>query len=328
MLSVQNAQATTGLDHPEPLISNAREVTLSVENLEESVGFYTRYFGYEVVQRAELSDTAWRRLWRLPQGTKARVALLRLPGTEVGGFRILQFYPTSKVFIRMPYRTLDTALVGCDMPVRDVEGTFHAITGDGWGMVSEIFTFVPPQMTTPVTVGVVIGPSGERLPLLSSSELQNDPAYSEELKAAPFYIAFQITDDIERDTALYTGLGLSVVRDRTFEVPSLNRTVGVPEDAVWRSLQVSHPEETFGRVGLVQYLNHTGRNLSDRSDPPNLGMLMLSFRTRDMVETYRHLRESQVQVMCSPAPVANELYGGRQVMTVKQPSGVWLEFYA
>lgn len=311
-----------------PLVSNVREVTISVADFDESVGFYRDQFGYEMAVEAELSDVPWRKLWRLAPDTKARVAILRSVNSETGAFRIVQFSPTSNVLIRVPYRPLDTSFVGCDMPTRDVAERFRVITGRGWGAIGNLFTFVPPKMTKPVTVAVVIGPSGERLPLVSLSALQNDPAYAQVFPAqAPIYIAFQVTDNIERDTALFTSLGLPVVRDRTFQVAELNRAIGVAEDAEWRSLQVSHPEQTFGRVGLVQYLNKQGHNVSHRSDPPSLGVMMLSFRTADMAETLTRIKRSAATIMCPPTPVDNALYGKAEVLTIKQPNGGWLEFY-
>jgi hypothetical protein len=312
-----------------PLISNLREATISVADFEESVNFYHEQFGYDVALRVELKDDVWRKLWRLPPDTTAQVAILRSSRNETGAFRIVQFSPTSKILIRVPYRPLETSFVGCDMPTRDVAGRFNAITGQGWAKVSSILTFHSPKLTQPVTVAVIIGPTGERLPLVSLTALQNDPKYSQVFKAhAPIYIAFQTTEDIERDTKLYTSLGLTVVRDRTFQIPELNRALGVAEDAQWRSLQVSHPDETFGRVGLVQYLNKRVHNISDRSDPPNLGLVMLSFRTRNMAETLARLKPSAASIMCEPTRVENALYGSSEVMTVKQPNGGWLEFYS
>src|SRR5260370_30844555 len=146
------------------------------------------------------------------------------------------------------------------MGTRAVAGGFEAITGQGWATVSSVLTFNSTKLTQPVTVAVIIGPTGERLPLISLTALQNEK-YSQVFKAhAPIYIGFQTTEDIERDTSLYTALGLPVGRDRTFQIPELNRALGVAEHAQWRSLQVSHPDETFGRVGLVQYLNKRVRN--------------------------------------------------------------------
>jgi hypothetical protein len=193
-------------DQPQvPLISNFREATISVADFDESVNFYREQFGYDVALQAELKDDNWRNLWRLPRDTMARVAIMRSSGSETGAFRIVQFFPTSKIPIREPYRPLETSFVGFDMPTRDVPGSFRAITGKGWAAVSGLLTFVPPKMTQPITVGVVLGPTGERLPLLSLTELQNDPKYSQVFKEhAPIYIAFQTTEDIDRDTSLYT----------------------------------------------------------------------------------------------------------------------------
>ena len=312
-----------------PLISNLREATISVADFDESVNFYRDQFGYDVAFQTELKDDVWRRLWRLPPNTTAQVAILRSSGSETGAFRIVKFSPTSKILIRVPYRPLETSFVGCDMPTRDVVGRFTALTGQGWAAVSSVLTFASPKLTKPVTVAVIIGPTGERLPLVSLTALQNDPKYSQVFKEhAPIYIAFQTTEDIERDTSLYTSLGLPVVRDRNFQIPELNRAIGIAEDAQWRSLQVSHPDETFGRVGLVQYLNKSVRNISDRSDPPNLGLCMLSFRTRHMAETLARLKRTAARIMCGPTRVQNGLYGGSEVMTVKQPNGGWLEFYS
>ena len=93
---------------PPEFISNIRETTISTDSIEESVHYYREHFGFQVVRRAELKDETWRRLWRLPPGQSARAALMQVPGHDIGSIRLVQFFPLSKIYAHLPYRSLTT----------------------------------------------------------------------------------------------------------------------------------------------------------------------------------------------------------------------------
>jgi catechol 2,3-dioxygenase-like lactoylglutathione lyase family enzyme len=326
LLALERAEKKTG---EAPLIGNIREVTISTDRLNESVEFYRKYFGYHVVASGDLNDQAWREVWQLPRGTTARAAVMRVPGHEEGGFRLVQFRPASQVFIRVPFRPLDTGHAGCDMTVPDLRARLAAMVDEGYNLASSVFSFVPPNTRATVTETIALGPTCERLPLV----YYRQPGSTEPEPTSPTYVplvsAFQgIDNDIDQEAEFYKMLGLQVTRDRNFDSPEVNEAIGLPHDLRFRSVQLAHPHLAYGRVSLAQFFNYRGRNVSDRSDPTNLGILMISFRTSDMPELLRRLRSAGASIMGGPKRISNAIYGSAQTVTVKRPNGAWLEFYS
>lgn len=310
------------------LISNIREVTISTDRLEQSVDFYQRHFGYQIVASTELGEENWRRLWNLPARTTARLVLMRIPGHEEGAFRLVQFNPTSKVFIHVPFRPLDSGHAGCDMSVQDLHTRLTAVTDEGYNLASPLFSFVPPNTKATVTEAILLGPTGERLPMVYYTEPGSQAPEPSKPVYAPIVSGFQAVDhDILQEAAFYQALGLQVTRDRSFNLPVVNEAIGLPRDLRFRSLQLAHPDVPYGRVSLVQFTNYRGRNVSDRSDPPNLGILMVSFRTSDLDGLLGRLRQNGARIQGGPLKLKNSVYGNSTVVTVKRPNGAWIEFY-
>jgi catechol 2,3-dioxygenase-like lactoylglutathione lyase family enzyme len=312
----------------DPIITNVQEITISTDRLEQSVEFYQKHFGYRVVKMAELKEKSWQRLWGLPSGTTARAVLLQIPGYGEGSFRLVQFSPVSKVFIRVPFRALDTGHAGCDMTVSDLRSRVGALVDEGYNLASPFFSFVPPNTQATVTEVIVLGPTGERLPLVYYTPPGTQAAEPENPVYVPVVSAFQgVDNDIEQEASFYESLGLQKTRDRSFDLPAVNEAIGLPSDLRFRSIQLSNPGVTHGRVSLAQFYNYKGRNVSDRSAPPNLGILMVSFRTTDMENLVRTLKKAGAQVFAGPLELTNSLYGSCKCVTVRRPNGAWLEFY-
>jgi catechol 2,3-dioxygenase-like lactoylglutathione lyase family enzyme len=327
-LMVQGRPTTAGSSPAPPVISSVREVTISTDKLDESVEFYGKHFGYRIVTKAELNEQSWRDVWQLPRGTIARAVLMRVPGYEEGAFRLVEFRPTSKVFIRVPFRPLDTGHAGCDMTVPDLKARLTAMVDEGYSLASPLFSFVPPNTQATVTEAIALGPTGERLPMVYYKQLGSAGPEPPSPTYAPVVSTFQgIDSDIEQEAAFYRELGLQVTRDRSFDLPEVNEAIGLPHDLRFRSIQLAHPDAPYGRLSLAQFLNYRGRNVSDRSDPPNLGILMVSFRALDFEELIRRLKGLGAYIVAGPEQVQNPIYGSARVITVKRPNGAWLEFY-
>jgi len=253
---------------------------------------------------------------------------MRIPGYEEGALRLVQFWPTSKVFIRVPFRPLDTGHAGCDMTVPDLKARLGTMVDEGCNLASPLFSFVPPNTQATVTEAIALGPTGERLPMVYYRQRGS----TEPEPASPTYLpvvsTFQgIDSNIEEEGTFFIELGLQVTRDRSFDLPEVNEAIGLPHDLRFRSIQLAHPDVPYGRVSLAQFFNYQGRNISDRSDPPNLGILMVSFRALNLEELLHRLKRLRAHIVAGPRQVQNQIYGSARVLTVKRPNGAWLEFY-
>ncbi len=309
-------------------ISNIRESTISTDSLEDSIHYYREHFGFQVVRTAELRDEAWRRLWRLSSGTTAKSVLAQVKGSELGSIRLVEFSPPSKIYAHLPYRNLATGYGGMDMEVPDMTSRFQTFVLDGNARVNAPIQYQPPNSKLMLTESVVIGPSGERLPMVIYREVEKK---EEPMPMTPEYTpvlaVFQVVEDLEKEKEAYLRLGLQITRRRETSIPEVNRALGLPADTRYRAYQFGNPSERFARPILVQFLNKTVENLSEISNPPNLGLIMTSFKVRDIDEARRRLGGTEVKFMAGPLSLNNALYGKTSAMTFKQPNGAWVELY-
>lgn len=310
-------------------ISNIRETTISTDALDESIHFYQDHFGFELKRVVELRDPAWRQLWRLPENMWARCALLQVKNSAIGSLRLIQFFPTSKVYTHLPYRTLDTGYGGIDIEVPDMMSRFEGFVVHGHARVTAPIQYEPPGSALYLNESVVVGPTGERIPMVFYREMsKKDEPMSTTPEYTPALAIFQIVENLKSAAEVYLRLGLQITRERETSISSVSRALGVPVDTVYRAYQLANPAERFGRPILVQYLNKTGANLSDISRPPNLGLVLTSFRVRDVDEALQRLQGTEVQVLAAPLDVDNDLYGRTRALVFRHPNGAWVELYS
>jgi catechol 2,3-dioxygenase-like lactoylglutathione lyase family enzyme len=313
---------------PPEFISNIRESTISTDSLEESVHYYREHFGFHVVRSADLNDDVWRRLWQLPYGHSAKAVLMEVPGHDIGSIRLVQFSPLSKIYAHLPHRSLTTGYGGMDMEVPDMTTRFEALVRHGHARVNAPIQYEPPKSGQTLTESVVIGPSGERLPMVIYRDVANNNA---PMPATPEYrpvlAVFQVVEDLQGAKQAYLRLGLQITRERETSIPEVNRALGLPVDTRYRAYQLGNPNERFARPILVQFLNKSVDNLSDFSNPPNLGLLMTSHKVRDMEEGMRRLETTEAKIMAGPLEIDNGIYDSTIAMTFKQSNGAWVELY-
>ena len=314
---------------PPEFIGNIRETTISTDSLEESEHFYREHFGFRVVHRAELKDDAWRRLWRLPHGHSGRTALMQVPGYDIGSIRLVQFFPLSKIYAHLPYRSLTTGYGGMDMEVPDMTARFKALVRHGHARVNAPIQYEPPNSRQMLTESVVIGPSGERLPMVSYRDVANkNEPMSDTPEYVPVLAVFQVVEDIQSAKQAYLRLGLQITRERETSIPEVNRALGLPVDSRYRAYQMGNPGQRLARPILVQFLNKPVENLSEVSNPPNLGLILTSYKVRDIEEAQRRLEGTVAKIMAGPLKINNDIYGSTVAMTFKQTDGTWVELYS
>lgn len=104
-------------------------VGLTVSNLERTVDFYRKYFGFEVVLSGQFPDgffDAKPSLYRLPKGMGSKIAILKSPdGAQIELFEFLQ---------QTPFRTPEWNTPGYHhicIHVEDVNETYRRMKADG-----------------------------------------------------------------------------------------------------------------------------------------------------------------------------------------------------
>jgi hypothetical protein len=312
-----------------PFISNIRESTVSTDSLDDSIHYYRDHFGFAVIRCAELKDPAWRALWRLPGNIRAQAALLQVPGSEIGSIRLVQFTPASKIYAHLPHRSLSTGYGGMDMEVPDMTARFQGLVNHGHARVNAPIRYTPPNSKQMLTESVVIGPSGERLPMVIYRDIAKpDEPTSATIEYTPVLAVFQVVEDLQREKEVYLRLGLQITRERETSIPDVNRALGLPVDTRYRAYQLGNPTQRFARPILVQFVNKRVENLSAISNPPNLGLIMTSYKVADIGQARQRLEGAEVTVICEPVKIANPLYGSTMALTLKQPNGAWVELYA
>jgi catechol 2,3-dioxygenase-like lactoylglutathione lyase family enzyme len=317
-----------GGDSSLPFISNVRESTISTDDIDESIHFYVEHFGFQVERTAEIRERAWQQLWRLPPQTWARAALLSVAGAKTGSLRLVQFFPTSQIHAHLPFRPLDTGYGGIDMEVPDMTTRFESIVRHGHARVNAPIYYEPPNSSQILTESVVLGPTGERIPMVFYRDaIKNDLPMATDPEYTPVLAVFQIVPDLKAAAEVYLRLGLKVTRMRETSIPSVNRALGIPVDTRYRAYQLSNPAERFGRPIVVQYVNKQGENPSAISNPPNLGLIMTSYQVADVDAALQRLADTEAEVVSPPLRIQNPLYGNCRAMTFKHPGGSWVELY-
>ncbi len=311
-------------------ISNIRESTISTDVLEDSVHFYREHFGFQVHRTANLKDDGWRSLWRLSSDYWAKAVLMQLPGQQIGSIRLVQFYPTPKVYAHLPNRSLTTGYGGLDIEVPDIDERFQGLVLHGHPRVNSPIEYVPPNSGQILKESVAVGPSGERIPMViyrNSDNNSKPPAQT--TKYSPVLAVFQVVQSLEIAQQPYLSLGLEITRKRDTSLPAVNRALGIPADTRYRAYQMSsNAQERFGRTILVEFVNKSVEDLSDISKPPNLGLIMTSYKVRDIEEAKRRILRGGSRIMAGPVKIDNPIYGSTVAMTVAHANGTWMEMYA
>jgi len=307
-----------------------REAVFSVADAERYRAFLETVAGWEVRHRGSV-DERLLEAWALPADAKAAEIVLANPGTDRGFVRLVQFAGVDAVQIRSSAQSWDTGgFFDVNSRVLDMAAKFAEFQAADWQAVSDPVEFAFGPFV--VKEWLVRGPDGIVFALIErvSPPLEGWPALK---SMSRLFNATQVVEDFAAAKRFYVEtLGFSVYLDHegASKAPGPN-VLGLPHNVateVTRKVTIVHPQGTNeGSVEILAFDGATGRDFSSRAAPPNLGILTLRFPVADIDAFHEHALDSGLEIAMPPLTVELAPYGRLELMAVRGPGGVWLEFF-
>jgi hypothetical protein len=90
----------------------------------------------------------------------------------------------------------------------------------------------------------------------------------------------------------------------------------------------AHPTDRNGSIQIIVNKDIVGRDFSDRTDPPNLGNLVLRVPVNDLAVFEKEFTAKGGVISTPRRTLTLEPYGKVELLNVKAPNGARIEFFA
>lgn len=313
----------------EPIAGPWTEAVVSVRDPESSARLFREVGGWRetgrgAVARSELD------YWRLPASASAAYLRLCAPEADIGCIRFVRFQKVEQRPIRLATRPWDTGGIFSIM-VRsdDVQALYDRAIALGWSAESEPIRFS-------------FGGSDLRNVVLTGPDGVNLAVYE---RASPPFTAFplgtisrgfnsmRMVRDQKKAVAFYRdALGFTPVFDADVVDPKPGpNNFSIPQNLVTSIVRRASalqpvPGET-GRVEVMQFVGFVGKDVSDRAQPPNLGILSVRYPATSLAAVRRKIGEAGIVPAYQAQGVQVGGLGRVDLLAVRDPDGSITEFY-
>lgn len=302
------------------------EVGISTNDLEGWVDFLTLVGGYREIWRGESPDHN-KTLWQTPTRETVQECLLGSPHSESGFIRLFQFENIKQEEIRRGTHAWDSGgIYDIDIRVKELIPIVAKMQSLGWEGTRQAieWQFGPSQ----VMEWISQGPDAVTIALIQrlAPPLEN---WDDRQKLSHVFNSAQVVADMDRAMSFYSKLGFIEIVRHNGPMPGrggevLGLTPDIPVELV-----IIHPSGIMeGSIELVKIDGIEGRSVAHRGLPHNLGLNMLRFPVSDLRSYVAQLETdgiSPVQGQIISSRI--EPFGDTEIMALKTPDGVWLEFY-
>lgn len=308
-----------------------REALISVRNPDEAARFFIEVGGFEVIARGQV-DNREIAYWRLGEGVDGDFLLLKAPGTDHGFLRFVRFNAVQQTPVRVGARAWDSGgYFSLMMRARGLEAVYADALALGWMAESEPVRF---DFSPSVLGNVVLkGPDGINIALYERHEPPLDAFWQFERLSQPFN-AMQMVADIEPADEFFTQvLGMEHFWAGDFIDPVAGpNNFGLPQNLtteIARRTRILQPQPgESGRLELMQFVGLDGRDLSDRAQPPNLGILSIRYPVPDLDAALEKIQAAGGEAWRGPATLNLPPYGPVRMLAVRAPDGAIVELFA
>jgi catechol 2,3-dioxygenase-like lactoylglutathione lyase family enzyme len=318
---------------PQPVIDGWREALLSVADFEGWKSFYTQLDGWELMHEGDMPPDMLSYL-QLPEGSKAREALLGKSNSTCGFVRLVSFVDADRQpLIRSNAQPWETGgWFDLNSRVEDLESCFVQLQNLGWTGRSDPIRWDFGPLT--VREWLAFGPDGITLALIERIE----PPLAAALQPGAWGAHFnstQFVDDIESARRFYEDLlGFNVVvevDDQPVASTPAGNVLGLPSELAatqhWNIAMLSAPGADGGSVEVVSLPGLSGRNFADQANPPHRGIVSLRFPVNDVVMLHQKLCAADVTIIQTPRTLELAHVGRVKMMTAIGPCGARLDFF-
>ncbi len=322
VIGSSNANESAG---PSYTIEGWNEVLVSVRDIERYTDFFAQFETWEAIDEGNVSASQLL-AWQLPSSAQARYRVYANQGTVRGYIRLVEISGVEQVLMRPDSQSWDTGgIFDINMRARELESMAKDLRAQDWQGRSSVtqFSFGPfvvkewiSQNSDGFAVAFI-----ERI----EPELEGWPHFK---KLSRTFNSTQIVKDIDAARAFYEkvlGFQLYLEHKGASKEPGEN-VLGLPHnlaDKVERTVFILHPDGTNeGSVELLEFDGVTGRDNSDRTRLPNIGIAALSFPVKGIEHLENHLNAAGIEFVHGV-----KVIGDKRSMIAKSPEGAWLEFF-
>lgn len=308
-----------------------QEAVFSVSNASAYEALLHDAAGWETLHRGKV-DREILDAWGLSRNASASEIVVANPGSERGFVRLVQFSGVEQQQIRSSAQSWDTGgWFDVNTRVVSMDDSFAALQAKDFQAATDPVQFGFGPFV--VREWLARGPDGIVFALIERVEppLEGWPHMK---KMSRLFNATQIVPDIEEAREFYLDkLGFETYLDHTGPSQQAGPNVlGLPHNLateITRHVSIVHPQGVNeGSVELLQFEGATGEDFSSRAVAPNLGILTLRFPVNDMQVFVSHLEAKGIDITMPVTSVNMAPYGELQILAIRGPGGVWLEFYS
>ncbi|MEE8306157.1 MAG: VOC family protein [Gammaproteobacteria bacterium] len=300
-----------------------QHVTVGVADLDVALALWVERFGFEIAAQRQGPDAELARLWSLVPGDISRQALVRTPGQTRGMLHLVEFIdPTPPV--RSGAQSFDSVPKNLDVHVVDLPARFDELTAAGYVFSTAKFTEADQSIGGRFREGHLKGHDDVNIVLVE--ELGVQPW--EVLPYTPAgYVGvgplITVVPDWVRETAFFVDvLGLQLQSEAVVSGPEIERMIGLPP-GTGLATAVLGGAEAFGSMMMVDYEGVEGADLYPKAKPKALGVLHITFRTKNLAPLRGRLAAAGRQVVDYGA--VNTLFGAGELIAFSSPSGLRIE---
>lgn len=310
------------------------EAVLSVSDLAYWTEFLSTVFQWEIVHSGQ-PDPHVKTLWNLADTAEITEVLFRDPVAETaqGGIRLVNYEGETQEYARPASYAWDGGgFFDLHVQVNDVQALYEDMLKMGWQGFTE-----PKRLDVS---GVVIdevlvrGPDGIAFALIEriSPPFQVVEDYQ---RVSPAWNAPQMVSNFTLAHQFYAeGLGFKATIEAEMPpAPDGDNLFGLPLNVARNTttqLAFFHPSGQRGAMGSVDILHLAGiegRDLSDTTKPPNLGLVLIRFPTKNVRAYAEAVTTAGAEVWGDITALNIEPFGPCLAFSVRSPEGAILEFY-
>ena len=317
------------------MVSAMRLATVGVSNMKQAISLFRDIMKLKVERTSPVPQSLLK-AWKTAPGTKATMAVLSCKGYAMGQLRLVEFTPTATQKVRLDFGAInadsgtDIGPKAIDFYVADpIVPSVRKIEAAGYKFRSQP---VKHQIGNTISEECLFsGPDG--VPVLIMVGHRHFPtsmrAGSPDGPFSEIPTISIVAGDLTRTRAFYAGvLGLKAVADA--ETPDayrsqVNDLTGTPQGTRIHFLLYADPPEASGKILCVHFFNRTGKRLTGRMKPGNLGFSLLTHDTKNIDELHQKLRVYGSEIVTPPTLITDD---GKpyKMMMAKGPNEEMFEF--
>lgn len=309
-------------------LQNITEVLYSVGNMNKVTDLFCGYGGWNKVGSYATHKTVMD-FWNLPQSCSSNELLIQFDGQQNGQLRLVKYNNVDQEYIRSSQNPWDTGgIMDINIRVPIVSKAFNDLRELGWhGLSDPLFQKMGPFELYDVLMkgydDIIIAFTHRKQPPLHLKEGYNFPSivYNSSIvvknleEAQNFYVkklGFQLLNEYEvkKDGENMFGIPFNVISDVQCKanILSLNGT----REVVFQ---------------IIEFNGVDGKDFSNKSSPPNRGLLMYRSKVKKIDEYQKHLEKLGVIIHQTLQTLVIEPYGPVTCFSIRSPNGVIWEFF-